>query len=104
MIHRKPYILLDLKKAYDLDLVDCVNSDLVDRWCPSVAPTFVFLKETKEQVLIHFEFSEETGPIRVIDWSCRKSFPVDHPFVKELRHTALEQGLRQKIYDMKYEK
>lgn len=102
MFDRKPYILLNLKRAYDLNLITCDNNDLVDRWCPSVAPTFKFLKEIKGHIFIEFEFTEETGPIRCVEWTCQKSFSVEDAFVKELRHEALKQGLRSKIHSMKH--
>ena len=103
MFDRKPYILLNLKRAHDLNLITCDNNDLVDKWCPSVAPTFKFLKKIKGCIFIEFEFSEETGPIRCVEWTCQKSFSVDDAFVKELHHEALKQSLRTKIHNMKFQ-
>ncbi len=96
----EPYIILDLNKAHKFDLITCEDCDLINRWCHTVAPTFRFLDQNQNEdtVQVEFEFSEDVGPVRVIDWVCVKTLDMDDPFVKELKHNQLEQEIRFNIY------
>lgn len=89
-----PSIILDLKEAYKRGLVTCSDSDLLFKWCSSILGYYKITDYTLKDVSIDFTFSEDTGPVRTIEWECSKTYKRGDEFAEKLIRNAINHDIQ----------